>query len=293
MHAGNVTRADALQGVDVDAAATWELVARKPDPLLASALRGYWGYAERSPGPICRHELPIADIVLIANFGDPLRLVQPGGQPLTIGAGQGFIAGLHTTYTVTETTGSQSGVEFRLSPLGAYRFFQQPMHDLCNRSIDLRDINASWINALTRKLLEESAWATRFAACDAALLERAASTRRSSSEVAWAWRQLQRSGGHVAIATLCEELGWSPKRLIARFREQIGLPPKEAARLIRFQRVAASISETAIIDWDEFASRHGYFDQSHLIHECRRFAGDTPQRLRQRALGMGSGFAAN
>ena len=293
MQAGTKTRTDMPQAVDVDAADFWELVASRPDPLLAPMLRGYWGYAEQSTGPVCRHELPIADIVLIVNLGDALRLVQPDGQPLIIDAGQGFIAGLHTSYTITETTGSQSGVEVRLSPLGAYRLFRRPMHDLCNRSVDLRDINATWMNALIRQLREESDWAARFAACDATLLERSAVTQRSSSEVAWAWRQLQRSGGRVAIATLCDELGWSPKRLISRFREQIGLPPKEAARLIRFQRAAASISETAIIDWDAFAQWHGFFDQSHLIHECRRFAGDTPQRLRQRALGPGSGFVAN
>jgi AraC-like DNA-binding protein len=231
--------------------------------------------------------------VLIVNLGDPLLLVQPDGQPLTIGAGQGFVAGLHTSYTVTETTGSQSGIELRLSPLGAHRLFGQPMHDLCNCSTDLRDIDASWLNVLAKRLQEGPDWATRFAACDDALLGQHSNSPEVSPEIAWAWRQLSRSSGRVAISALSEELGWSPRRLIARFREQIGLPPKEAARLIRFQRVAASISDTAIDDWDEFAPRHGYYDQSHLIHECRRFAGDTPQRLRQRLLGPGSGFAAN
>jgi AraC-like DNA-binding protein len=271
----------------------WELEAKEPAPALTSIVRGYWGYAERTPGPMCRHELPTADIVLIVNLGDPLRLIQPDGEPLNISGGQGFIAGLHTRYTTTETTGSQAGLEFRLSPLGAYRLFRQPMHDLCNRSVDLRDIDAPWMTTLSERLLEEPGWASRFAACDAALQDQSSSMPRPSPEVAWAWRQLQRTGGRVAIATLCEELGWSPKRLIARFREQIGLPPKEASRLIRFQRVAASIAGNAGDDWDAFALRHGYFDQSHLIHECRRFAGDTPQGLRQRLLGPGSGFSAN
>jgi methylphosphotriester-DNA--protein-cysteine methyltransferase len=167
------------------------------------------------------------------------------------------------------------------------------MGDLCNRSVDLRDIDASWMNPLVQRLQEEPDWASRFAACDATLLGHRTSTQQPSPEVVWAWRQMQRSGGRVAIATICQELGWSPKRLITHFREQIGLPPKETSRLIRFQRVIDSISGNATIDWDAFAVRHGFFDQSHLIHECRRFAGDTPQGLRQRLLGPGSGFAAN
>lgn len=45
-------------------------------------------------------------------------------------------------------------------------------------------------------------------------------------------------GGTLAIATLVEEIGWSQRHLAATFREQIGLTPKAAARVLRFERCA-------------------------------------------------------
>ena len=123
--------------------------------------------------------------------------------------------------------------------------------------------------------------------------QRGWSRRRSPSpEIAWAWRQLAQSDGRIAIASLTDELGWSPKRLIARFRAQIGLPPKQAARLLRFQRASEDLAPAAASDWCAFAQDYGFYDQAHLINEFRRFAGDTPDGLLRRRLPMG-GFAAD
>jgi AraC-like DNA-binding protein len=134
-------------------------------------------------------------------------------------------------------------------------------------------------------------WDERFAVLDAALATRLANAYDPSPEVAWAWRQLTISDGRVPIATLAEELGWSPKRLIARFRDQIGLPPKQVARLLRFQRVTnLFLATTETPDWGALARQCGYYDQSHLIHEFQRFAGDTPHGLVRRRLATGGGF---
>ncbi len=95
----------------------------------------------------------------------------------------------------------------------------------------------------------------------------------------------------MPIAMLGEELGWSPKRLIARFREQVGLPPKQVARLLRFQRVTNLFLATETPNWGALARQCGYYDQSHLIHEFQRFAGDTPHGLERRRLVTGGGFA--
>lgn len=259
---------------------------------LRGVVREYWGYAERTGTPLRRHELPSAGIVFIINLGEPLRVAQPGAAWRTVPAGGGFVAGLHETYTVTETSGSQEGIELRLSPLGAYRLLGQPMDGLVNRSVALDDLFGAWGAEIGERLLTTPRWDDRFAALDRALAARLHDVRSPDPEVAWVWRQMVASGGRAAIATLREELGWSPKRLIARFREQVGLPPKQAARLLRFE-VAAALLGPAAPAWSEVAQRCGYADQAHMIHEFRRFAGDTPEGLRRRRLAGGGGFAAD
>jgi AraC-like DNA-binding protein len=57
-------------------------------------------------------------------------------------------------------------------------------------------------------------------------------------EVAYAWRQMVRGHGRVRIDELAAETGWSRKRLWSRFRSEIGLTPKRAAQLVRFDRAA-------------------------------------------------------
>ena len=59
----------------------------------------------------------------------------------------------------------------------------------------------------------------------------------------WAWRRLEVSDGGPPIGELASQLGWSHRRLIERFREQIGLAPKTVARVLRFHRVVRELRE--------------------------------------------------
>jgi AraC-like DNA-binding protein len=269
------------------------LVRHAASPRLRGIAHDYWGYAERTAGPLRRRELPSADIIFIVNLGAPLLVVQPWSAPQVIPTGSGFVAGLHETYALTETAGSQAGVELRLSPLGAYRLLGQSMDALVNRSVLLEQVGGVWAGELAERLQAAPTWNDRFAALDAALGARLVDAHDPSPEITWAWRQLAMSGGRVPIATLAEELGWSPKRLIARFREQVGLPPKQVARLLRFQCATKLLAASVTPDWGALAWQCGYYDQSHLIHEFQRFAGDTPAGLMRRRLASGGGFAAD
>ena len=60
----------------------------------------------------------------------------------------------------------------------------------------------------------------------------------------------------------------------ARFREAIGVPPKTAAALVRFNRALRLLR--AGERPADVASRCGYSDQPHLTREFRRFTGTTP-----------------
>jgi AraC-like DNA-binding protein len=84
------------------------------------------------------------------------------------------------------------------------------------------------------------------------------------------------SGGGVPIAALAEEVGWSPRHLTNRFHAEVGLRPKEAARVVRFDRVRRNISPGVRLA--KVAADAGYFDQSHLVRDFHAFAGCSPSR---------------
>jgi AraC-like DNA-binding protein len=83
------------------------------------------------------------------------------------------------------------------------------------------------------------------------------------------------SRGQVRVEQLAAETGWSRKRLWSRFRSQIGLTPKRAAQLIRFDRAAHRLAaghSAALV-----AAESGYADQSHLHRDVKTFTGVTPR----------------
>jgi AraC-like DNA-binding protein len=66
--------------------------------------------------------------------------------------------------------------------------------------------------------------------------------------------------------------GYSERHVLRRFREDLGMSPKECIRTIRL----ASVLKDTRGGWAGNAALHGYFDQSHLIRDCRALLGNTP-----------------
>jgi len=126
------------------------------------------------------------------------------------------------------------------------------------------------------RLREAPGWGQRFALLDQFLLRRLDRGPRPSPEVGWAWERMVATGGAVPIGQLAHEVGWSHKHLLAKFRRQVGLRPKTAARLIRFDGVLSRLDGRRRLDWGRVAREVGYADQAHLVREFRQFTGTTP-----------------
>jgi AraC-like DNA-binding protein len=132
---------------------------------------------------------------------------------------------------------------------------------------------------------DASAIVRQDALLDRFLLGRLADGPRPSPEVGWAWARLVATGGAVPIGRLAGEVGWSHKQLIARFRQQIGLRPKTAARLVRFDGVWRRLDgERGRLDWVDLAREVGNADQAHLVREFHQFTGTTPTAFAARTL---------
>jgi AraC-like DNA-binding protein len=161
----------------------------------------------------------------------------------------------------------------RLSPVVA-RAVLGAAGELSGTVVALDDLWGRDAGRIQEQLRAAASWDDRFALVEAALARRHEADRAVDPEVAFAWRLMVTSRGRVRVERLAAEAGWSRKRLWSRFRSQIGLTPKRAAQLIRFDhaahRLAAGHSAARV------AADSGYADQSHLHHEVMAFAGMTP-----------------
>jgi AraC-like DNA-binding protein len=205
----------------------------------------------------------------------------------------GFAAGLHDAYALIEPVGPTAGVQIDLTPLAARRLFGVPMQELANRAAPLDDLLGGRAGVLRDRLGEARTWPERFAILDQTFAGWLAGGPVVSPGVEWAWSRLESSAGAISITALARELGWSRKRLVVHFREDVGLGPKAAARVLRFEALVSRLRSGRRHSWAELALDLGYFDQAHLAREVRRLAGVTPsQLLAEIAMEAGGGESA-
>jgi AraC-like DNA-binding protein len=256
-----------------------EYVPGRPHPALARYVVRYLGYREHSAAPVRRRQTPVGSCALILNLGPPLRLFGPAGPA----APTSFLAGMHEAPVVTEYCGWQHGLQVDLSPLGVFSLLGRPMPELTNRAPQLDELDVPELARLPALLADLPTWPRRFARVDQALLRRLdACAVRPDPEVAWAWRRLVGTRGAVEVQQLATETGWSRRHLLTRFRSQVGLAPKQAARVVRFERAARLLvplaGEAPPVGFSiaAVAAACGYADHAHLVREFRVLAGCTP-----------------
>jgi AraC-like DNA-binding protein len=265
--------------------ARWEMVSRDAPPRLRGYVRNYTGYSERTADPLRRREVPSADVTMILSPGpalslpDPVHPERPAARPVS------FVAGLHDRAALVGHDGEQQGVEVRLTPIGAHLLFGLPMHELTNRAVGVDDLlGTGAADELIGRLWDAPAWERRFDFLDSVLAARLAEARAPQPELTWAWGRLRATHGRVGVRGLAQELGWSHRRLIERFRMSVGMPPKALARILRFDRVAERLRATTEPRLAEVAYDCGYYDQAHLNRDFREFAGTTPTAYLARRL---------
>jgi AraC-like DNA-binding protein len=235
-----------------------------PHPQLRGVLaRGYAGFTEPAAPP---HDLvsPATAVVGIVLKLDDSAWHTP---ELLIGA--------HDFCHVHRDAPAHPAMQQWLTPLGAYRL-GLPTDAINGQVMDLTDVLGTGIRRLADQLRYTPDQRQQVALLDAYLLRRAQDGPQPAPEVAWAWRRLTVTGGKLPVGRLAKEVGWSHRHLISRFRQQVGLPPKTAARLVRFDMVWRRLATHPLARWDQIADECGYADQAHLIRDFHQFTGVSP-----------------
>ncbi|WP_326599318.1 AraC family transcriptional regulator [Streptomyces sp. NBC_01803] len=218
-------------------------------------------------------------MVVILGLGQGLA-VRPGGSGKPAVHVSSFAAGLTSEPTLVEHEGAQRCVELRLTPLGAFRLLGVPMSQLTGRVVELTDLWGRQADELVERLVEVPDWDSRFRLLDDHLLRRAVEGCRPAPELVAAWTRLDRHHGDLAIGELIRDTGWSRRLLAKRFREQVGLPPKETARVLRFARAAELVGHPEQYALAAIAAHCGFYDQAHLNRDFRALADCTPTEYR-------------
>jgi AraC-like DNA-binding protein len=154
-----------------------------------------------------------------------------------------------------------------------------PARVLWNTSLELVDLEAAAGEELWERLQLVQPWERRFAVCDDVLCRL---VRDDPVEPALrrCWQLLTASVGTVPVAELARRIGWTRQHFARRFADEFGLPPKLAARVVRFDRARRMLQATpSYVSIAQVAASCGFYDQAHLTRDFAEFAGVPPGRL--------------
>ena len=249
-----------------------------PSGSLIEDIAGYAGFEEQ-PGRIVRRlEIPGPSPIFILTFSERLSVSTVGKQP-TVTFVRDFLVGPGAAPAIVEHNGSVRCLEVELSPWATTSCFG-PLDGLHGSVLPLEDLWPREARWLPERLAELPNWESRFALIDHMLRKKIPALKRvARPEIRWAWNEIKRLNGNIAIAQMARSIGWSSRHFVSCFREQIGLTPKAAARRFRFDRARRLVSDLAPA-LAEVALACGYSDQSHLTREFQELAGCSPATYR-------------
>ena len=252
----------------------WEAVAQRPSGPLRAVVAEHHGYRQRGVLPARHLGLPSPSLTLIFTLDEPLHVAQHPDPQQAAGHYRALVGGLHTTPAVITHDGAQAGIQLQVSPLGARALFGLPAGELAGLDLPAADLLGRLGADLPEQLHAAGSWDARFRLLDDRLGRLMDPDRAPPPpEVRRAWHVLRASGGTARIADVAREVGWSERHLAARFRTEIGLAPKAAGRVIRFDRARRMVPGTpgAVV-----AATCGYADQAHLVRDFGAFTGLAP-----------------
>ncbi len=253
-----------------------ESVAARPQPRLRPLVADYTGYRIEGAAPGVHRGLPSRHLTFIVTLGGTVDLAAMPDPRQPPGSFVALAGGLHAAPALIRHDGYQYGVQLALTPLGARTLLGLPAGELATTVVDLATLLGPTACELVERLRTARTWTDRFIQLDTVLARLAQDRGQPDPELGWAWRRLTTNHGAVGIGELATEVGWSRRHLGERFRREYGLPPKQAARVMRFETANRLLRGADRPGLAELAARCGYYDQAHLTREWREFAGCPP-----------------
>lgn len=252
---------------------------RSPAPALRPYLEHYWFVAPEPGAPVDLRVNVFVDARadLIFNFGAPYRREVIGGE---VGEHSASNLDAQRLVPIRITQRGQvrtSGVRFRLGGLGP--FARVPLDAWTNRTPPPAAVLGGGASAL-EAALERAPGIDEQARLLDAFFGDALSTGESFATFERALDALVEGGGRAGVAEAQAAAGTSRRQLDRLFARYLGIPPRTAARVLRFQSTLRALMRDPGCVLAQVAAAAGYYDQAHFIREFRAMSGGVPRGYR-------------
>ena len=174
--------------------------------------------------------------------------------------------------------GFHHGIAVELTVRGARALLAAPAGALTEQVAELSDLVGPQARDLSERLAACLGWEPKFALLDRALLALLKAKREARAEIVHACEQLIGAVDGVSVEALAQGSGFSRRHFSEVFQREVGLPPRQLRRVVRFERSCALLRSPQRRTLSQIAADSGYFDHAHLLHEWRALAGCRPDQ---------------
>jgi AraC-like DNA-binding protein len=250
---------------------------RKPLSPLSHFVDVFWLYEGYNVPHEKERLLPDGTVELVVNLREYRIRIYDSLNPNRYRTIPGcVVSGPRSEFFVIDTAGESQTVGVHFKPGGAFPFFKVPPTELNNQSIALECLWGSASARLRERLLAVDSPEEKLRALECFLLEQLTKPLERHPAVGFALDRFLGGGRPPAVSRVVEQVGFSQRRFIELFSDQVGLTPKLFCRVSRFQKVVQSAHAHSDINLATVALDCGYYDQAHFTHDFQSFAGITP-----------------
>lgn len=165
-------------------------------------------------------------------------------------------------------------------PAGFGRLFHVKANELTDYAYSAIDVIGTEIRTVHASL-RDSTELTESVCIAERFLSQRIGTALPADSIQQAATHVHDTHGHVRFADIVRTSGHGSRQFGRKFVQQLGLTPKLYARIVRLNFALRLKTESPSLSWTVVSHEAGYFDQNHLVKECKALTSTLPTRYFQ------------
>ena len=249
----------------------------EPHPLLKGYIDKMWLFESNGKMPVDDLKLvvPNGHLKLSVAFRNGI-VAKMNGQSVTSKEQNISLTGLMDVPVIldVEKDVATGTIVVEFSPHGAYRFFHLSLIDIKNQIYPLSDILGTVAKQLEDKISNIQSVDGKVTVLQQFLLNQF-TQQAEDSIFEYCVAKITSSKGKITIQELEKKTGYSSRWLNMKFKDKLGISPKNLSTIIRFNEYYNAVANNNEMEFMQNAFYDHYYDQSHFLKEFKRFTGQS------------------
>lgn len=251
----------------------------QPDGFIKNFIKQYCFMESASDeADIIERVIPTENVQLMFHYKNPFVVYNSDNS--IIKQPHSIISGLSGSFSDVSTNGETGVVFISFNPSGACHFFDFPLCEIENLSLDMSDVLGYEMLQVEERLFYAKSITEKISIIENFLI------KRYSPIPSYDYLLIKKGieiikfhKGQINASALSDGLSITSKTLERKFSQYLGKTTKQFIKLIHFQEVLLDFSTRKSLSLTEIAYNNGYFDQSHFIHDFKTYSGYTPKEF--------------